>query len=166
MNSPIVKLVRIISGGQTGADRAGLDFAIEHDIPHGGWCPKGRRAEDGQVPDRYNVKEMPTSGYPPRTEQNVVDSDGTMIVTKSGKMTTGSALTEKLARKHKKPCLHVALEEMEKAGAPATGLLVAEWLAKNDIRVLNVAGSRESTTPGIHDVTVRLLEWTICPLEI
>ena len=72
-------LKKIISGGQTGVDRAALDFAIEHDIPYGGWCPKGRKAEDGPIGSRYLLKETPTSTYPQRTEWNVRDSDGTVI---------------------------------------------------------------------------------------
>ena len=90
-------LRKIISGGQTGADRAALDAAIELGIPHGGWIPKGRLTEDGPLPDRYQLVEMPTASYPKRTEQNVIDSDGTLIVT-HGKLTGGSALTQKLAR--------------------------------------------------------------------
>ena len=70
---------KIISGGQTGADRAALDVAIKFNIPHGGWIPKGRKAEDGRLPDRYQLQEMPTPSYPERTEQNVIDSDGTLI---------------------------------------------------------------------------------------
>jgi len=85
-------LQKIISGGQTGADRAALDFAIGFDIPHGGWIPKGRKTEDGVLPDKYKLKEMPTASYPKRTEKNVLDSDGTLILS-HGKLTGGSALT-------------------------------------------------------------------------
>ena len=80
---------RIISGGQTGAGRAALDFAIKMDLPHGGWVPKGRKSEDGPIPARYHLTEMPTKSYPKRTEQNVVDSDGTLIVS-HGKLKGGS----------------------------------------------------------------------------
>jgi len=73
-------LTKIISGGQTGADRAALDAAIDLGIPHGGWIPKGRNAEDGTLPDKYQLQEMPTASYPKRTEQNVIDSDGTLIL--------------------------------------------------------------------------------------
>ena len=72
----------IISGGQTGADRAALDVAIEHNFPHGGWIPKGRLTEDGPLPEKYLLKEMPTDSYPRRTEQNVIDSDGTLIISR------------------------------------------------------------------------------------
>jgi len=93
---------KIISGGQTGADRAALDAAIELDIPHGGWIPKGRKTEDGGLPEKYHLKEMPTGSYAARTEQNVIDSDGTLIVS-HGKLNGGSALTRRLAKKHKRP---------------------------------------------------------------
>ncbi len=84
-------LKKIISGGQTGADQAALDAAIKLGIPHGGWIPKGRSTENGKLPDKYKLKEMPTKSYPNRTEQNVIDSDGTLIIT-HGKLTGGSNL--------------------------------------------------------------------------
>ncbi len=90
---------KIISGGQTGADQAALDVAIKLDIPHGGWITKGRLTEDGPLPDKYNLQEMPTSSYPERTEKNILDSDGTLIIS-HGKLTGGSALTRELAVKH------------------------------------------------------------------
>ena len=80
---------KIISGGQTGADRAALDVAIKLSIPHGGWIPKGRKTEDGTLPDKYKLKEMTTASYPKRTEQNVIDSDGTLIIAR-GQLTGGS----------------------------------------------------------------------------
>ena len=90
---------RIISGGQTGADRAALDVAIKLDMPHGGWIPKGRKTEDGILPRKYHMQEMPTASYPKRTERNILDSDGTLILSR-GKLTGGSALTRRLAKKH------------------------------------------------------------------
>jgi len=101
-------LQKIISGGQTGADRAALDVAIEFNIPHGGWIPKGRKTEDGVLPDKYQLQEMPTASYPKRTEKNILDSDGTLILS-HGKLTGGSALTVKVATKHDRPWLHVDL---------------------------------------------------------
>jgi hypothetical protein len=95
---------KIISGAQTGADRAALDFAIKNDIPHDGWVPKGRIAEDGIIPEKYNVHEAPTQDYRRRTELNVVHSDGTLILT-HGELSGGSALTRTFAQKHKKPYL-------------------------------------------------------------
>jgi len=101
---------KIISGAQTGADRAGIDAAIESGIEYGGWVPEGRKAEDGIVPEKYNkLQEMTRGGYPERTEQNVIDSDGTVIFG-YGKLTTGSALTLKLAEQHEKPFRHIDLD--------------------------------------------------------
>ena len=97
---------KIISGGQTGADRAALDVAIELGVPHGGWIPKGRLTEEGSLPAKYQLKEMPTASYPKRTEQNILDSDGTLIVS-HGNLAGGSALTRKLAKKHQRPWLHI-----------------------------------------------------------
>jgi len=92
---------KIISGGQTGADRAALDVAIKLSIPHGGWIPKGRKAEDGPLPEIYKLKEMPTDSYPARTEQNVIDSDGTLIIAR-GKLTGGTDYTRQMTLKNKK----------------------------------------------------------------
>ena len=74
-------IIKIVSGGQTGADRGGLDASIHCELPHGGWCPKGRKAEDGRIPDKYQLVEMSTSDYLSRTEANVVDSDATVVFT-------------------------------------------------------------------------------------
>ena len=109
-------ITKIISGGQTGADQAALDFAIEHDIPHGGWIPKGRQTETGILPDKYKLDEMPTASYPKRTERNILDSDGTLIFSR-GKLTGGSALTRKLAKQYGKPWVHVDLAKMDEAEA-------------------------------------------------
>ena len=95
---------KIISGGQTGADQAALDVAIKLEIPHGGWIPKGRITEAGILPEKYKLKEMPTDSYPKRTEKNVLDSDGTLILS-HGKLTGGSVLTQNLANQHGRPCL-------------------------------------------------------------
>ena len=136
---------KIISGGQSGAERAGLDAAIELDTPYGGWLPMGRKAEDGSVPARYTeMKELTRGGYPKRTEMNVVDSDGTVVFS-HGKLSGGSALTRRLAGKHGKPFLFVDLD-IEVDHVP----VVHHWVVENDIRVLNVAGSRESKVPGIY----------------
>jgi hypothetical protein len=99
---------KIISGGQTGADRMALDWAIWHRIPHGGWCPKGRKAEDGPIGSKYLLKETPTSNYAQRTEWNVRDSDGTVIFSLAPALTGGSKKTIKFAIKHKKPWRHIS----------------------------------------------------------
>jgi hypothetical protein len=133
------QLERIISGGRTGADRAALDFALAHGIPHGGWCPKGRRAEDGVIPDRYELRETPSREYRERTEWNVRDSDATVIFSVGRELTGGSKLTAECAAKHGKPSLHLAKAAQ---GDPAGRL--REFLSAHAVKVLNVAGSRAS----------------------
>ncbi len=134
---------KIISGGQTGVDRAALDAALELKIPCGGWCPKGRRAEDGVIPQHYPLEEASSSGYPVRTELNVQDADGTLIIT-LGSPQGGTALTIRLAQKYRKPYLMVDLTQ------EPNFVIVREWLSKNEIRVLNIAGPRENEAPGIY----------------
>ena len=133
---------KIISGGQTGVDRAALDAAIYLSIVHGGCCPRGRLAEDGAIPDRYELIEMASSDYSVRTEQNVVDADGTLIVHR-GPLRGGTFLTRQLAERHGKPWLTVDLND------PAPFDEVHRWLDTNRVKVLNVAGPRESQSPGI-----------------
>jgi hypothetical protein len=145
---------KIISGGQTGADRAGLDAAIELDIPHGGWIPKGRKTEDGGLPEKYHLKEMPTGSYEARTEQNVIDSDGTLIVS-HGKLNGGSAMTRRLAKKHKRPWMHV---DLEKTSFFKAAMDVRDWVEQNQIKVLNVAGPRGSKDQEIYEATKKLLK--------
>lgn len=144
---------KIVSGGQTGADRAALDVAIHLNIPHGGWVPKGRKAEDGRVPDHYLLKEMSTASYPARTEANVVDSGGTLILT-HGRPNGGSKLTVELARKHRKPHLHIDLDVLRGDGRLYA---IVNWLAQNRIEVLNVAGSRAGEDPKIYDAVFEVL---------
>jgi hypothetical protein len=141
---------RIVSGGQTGVDRAALDVALELGYPCGGWCPAGRRAEDGVIPERYPLKETPWWGYPQRTEWNVRDSDGTLILT-AGSSDRGSTLTKELAEKRGKPCLVVDLTREADAGK------VREWIREHGIAVLNVAGPRESSAQGIYDLAIKFL---------
>lgn len=137
-------LDRIVSGGQTGVDRAALDVARELCIRRGGWCPRGRRAEDGPIPESYELEECPSREYPQRTEWNVRDSDGTLVLTR-GRPKGGTALTIRLAHKHRKPCLVLDLEE-----EPSVAEL-RQWVEINEIRILNIAGPRESTQSGIYD---------------
>lgn len=146
---------KIISGGQTGADIAGIDTALELGIEYGGSIPKGRRTEEGTLPERYDkIIELETTSYPIRTEKNVVDADATLILTYN-KMGSGSALTIKLAKKHKKPYLHINLEKKQDTEAIQE---VREWLTKVKPNVLNVAGSRESTSKGIYSRTYKILK--------
>jgi len=120
-------LKKIISGAQTGADRAALDVAIINGLPHGGWVPKDRKAEDGEVPEKYQVIELSSNDYRQRTEMNVKDTDGTLIIT-HGKLTGGSALTQKYAQKHDKPCLHIDAQEVSEASA---AVKIYQWIGEN-----------------------------------
>ena len=135
----------LVSGGQTGADRAALDVAIRHGFPHGGWCPAGRKAEDGPIGGQYELSETPSAKYLQRTEWNVRDSDGTVVFTLADRATGGSLRTIEFAQKHGKPCLHLW---------PARGyqpaLDLQRFVGLHNIKRLNVAGSRESKDPGIH----------------
>ena len=134
---------KIVSGGQTGADRAALDWAIENGIPHGGWCPKGRLAEDGPISPRYNLKETTSSSYVQRTEWNVRDSDGTVVFSIVPTLTGGSKKTVVFAEKHRRPVIHIS----SKTEQPAEKL--PQFISANGIRTLNVAGPRGSKEPGI-----------------
>jgi hypothetical protein len=150
-------LKKIISGGQTGADVAGLDAAIKHGIAHGGAIPKGRLTEDGVLLEKYHLQEMSTKSYPKRTEKNVVDSDGTVIFT-HGKLTGGSLLTQKKAIEHDKPLIHLDIDKI--TVEEAAGLL-KDFIQGNGILVLNVAGSRGSKDPEIYGKTFAVVETTL-----
>lgn len=139
-------LNKIVSGGQTGADRAALDIAIKFNIPHGGWITRGRRTESGPLPDVYNLKEMATRNYPARTRQNILDSDGTVIIAR-GSLTGGSALTYEFARKIGKWVCIINLLEQDIFEAALT---LHDFILDPGIRVLNVAGPRESHDPDIY----------------
>lgn len=151
--------MKIISGGQTGADRAALDYAIEFNISYGGWVPKGRKTEDERLPEKYKLQEMPTSDYSKRTEKNILSADGTLIVS-HGRLTGGSALTQFLAEKHNKPFFHVDFNRMSLEEA---GEAVRIWLEKNQIKTLNVAGPRANKDPAIYEATRRLLDAAFKP---
>jgi hypothetical protein len=150
MNAEIRRL-KIVSGGQTGVDRAALDVGLALGLTVGGWCPRGRRAEDGRIPDRYPLVETPERNYQTRTRRNVEDADGTLILNQ-GPLDGGTALTVDYARQGGKPYWVVALE---------TGIepvAFRAWLAAHHITVLNVAGPRESKRPGVYAAACRLLE--------
>lgn len=141
--------LKIISGGQTGVDRAGLDAAIKLGIPHGGWCPKGRKAEDGTIPLKYKLSEGPSPNYPWRTEQNVVESDATLIYCHDTHASRGTMLTVKYCTKHGKPCIDV-LTTLSLFEFP--DLAYDEVAAQiSGFSTINVAGPRESTNPGIYE---------------
>ncbi len=141
---------KIISGGQTGADRAALDAAIERGITGGGWCPKGRASEDGPIPDHYPLMETPSADPAQRTEWNVRDADATLIIAR-GELTGGTALTQRLATSRQKPCLVIDPAETTSAAT------VRAWLNEHAVRTLNVAGPRASTDPPIYELALQLL---------
>ena len=145
---------KIISGGQTGADQAALDAAIKLGIPHGGWIPKGRLTEKGPLPGNYNLTEMQTSSYPLRTEQNVVDSSGTLIIS-HGRLSEGSNYTRKMAIKHQRPWLHI---DLNKTPAFKAATLIRSWLNEHQIDILNVAGPRASKDDQIYSAVFKLIE--------
>ena len=143
-NSPAepVRPAKIISGGQTGIDRAALDAAIALGIPHGGWCPRGRLAEDGAIPSRYRLTETDSPEYRVRTERNVLEGDATLILHR-GRLSGGTELTRQLAERHGRPCLAVDLEN------PPEPEAIRRWIVAFSGGTLNVAGPRESQSPGI-----------------
>lgn len=147
-------LKKIISGGQTGVDRAALDVAMRLGVDHGGWVPKGRMAEDGVLPPHYAVQEMPTAAVEARTEKNVQDSDGTLIISR-GSPTGGTDHARKMALKHGRQLLHVDLSLGQQASS--AGSLVASWIEMNRIEILNVAGPRASHDPAIYMDAVNIL---------
>lgn len=144
--------LQIISGGQTGADRHALDWAISKGLRHGGWCPRGRLAEDGPIPSRYELRETTTADYLQRTQQNVQDSDGTVIFTVARKLQGGTLATAQFALESGKPCLHIHAKSARAAQS------LAHFIHKHNIRRLNVAGSRASKEPGVGALTERVLE--------
>jgi predicted Rossmann fold nucleotide-binding protein DprA/Smf involved in DNA uptake len=136
--------VRIISGGQTGVDRGALDAALDTGCDCGGWCPSGRRAEDGPIPARYPVRELSSNAYRERTLRNVLDSDGTLII-HFGELRGGTRLTRTLCRQYGRPCLAV------EGGAGQTSAIaqrIAAFCRRHRIDTLNVAGPRESQATG------------------
>ena len=151
---------RIVSGGQTGADRAALDFALHIGIECGGWVPKGRMAEDGVIPAHYpNLVETDSDDPNIRTELNVRDADATILITR-GAPTGGSAFTAEVAMRLDKPILHVDLlrKSMDQV-VPE----VCRWMQDLHPAILNVAGPRASDDPAIYDLTKVLLEEAIRP---
>ena len=138
-------LQKIISGGQTGVDRAGLDAALSCHFPTGGWCPKGRRAEDGPISPEYPLIETPETDYQFRTAKNITESDGTLVIIYQ-KPDAGTRLTINLAKKTGKPFYIVKLDQ-NNIQTPE----IIHWINNEKIKVLNVAGPRESFCPGIYE---------------
>ena len=151
-------VTKIVSGGQTGADRAALDWAISHGIEHGGWCPEGRLAEDGSIPERYNVTELPGAGYRARTKANVRDSDATLIMSIDPTLTGGSRQTAAFAKTLRKPWIHVHPQIDWR-------MVLRHFLDEHRITILNVAGPRAGTVPGISAFTTEVLD-SLIPREL
>lgn len=152
----VLSVTHIISGGQTGADQGGLAAGVTLGLSTGGWAPAGWRTEAGPAPGlaRLGLREHNSDGYSGRTAANIRDSDGTLIV--AAKSSSGSRLTARLAQQARKPCLWLSVAEIQEDAVEARETL-RDWLAKNRIRVLNVAGNRESVAPGIARITHDLL---------
>jgi len=150
MQNAVVTSLRIFSGGQTGVDRAALDIALELGLGHGGWCPRGRRAEDGSIHPRYHLRETAEKDYSARTRRNVESTDGTLILYK-GELEGGTEYTAQIAGQLHKPLLMVDLDQ------PVGADTFKDWLARNNISILNVAGPRESKYPGIYQQSAALL---------
>jgi hypothetical protein len=149
---------KIVSGGQSGVDRAALDTALECGLPCGGWCPKGRKAEDGTIPSRYPLSETPSDVYAQRTEWNVRDSDGTLVLTK-GRPTEGTAFTIEVAARLGKPCLVLDLTDRPDAQP------VLAWATRHAVGTLNVAGPRESRSPGLYQEAKQFLRTVLSQFE-
>jgi hypothetical protein len=152
-----VKMVyKIVSGGQTGVDRASLDVAAELGLRRGGWCPKGRVAEDGPIPEVYPLTETPTADYRQRTGWNVRDTEATLVLT-VGRPEGGTALTVEKARLQGRPCKVV---DLSRATDPAT---VRKWIEQGGYETLNIAGPRESSKPGIYALASSFLRGLFAP---
>ena len=146
--------MKIISGGQTGVDRAALDIALKHRIESGGWCPAGRLDEIGRIPDRYPLKELENGGSTERTLQNVKDSDGTVVIY-SSKLSGGTEQTVKFCVEQRRPheLIDASSFSIKKAGH-----LIADFVRENKIDTLNVAGPRQSEWPEGYDYAFRALD--------
>lgn len=148
--------ITIISGGQSGIDRAALDFALENDIQCGGWCPLGRLAEDGIISNKYPLKETSTTEYKERTKLNIEDSDGTLILFENYK-DEGTLLTIELANLANKPVMVIKLPVDKSFNSEQ----VSSWINANKIGLLNIAGPRESSSPGIFKLALQFLQYLL-----
>lgn len=140
----------VVSGGQTGVDRAALDWALHNKISAGGWCPKGRLAEDGTIPDRYPLRETWSADFSIRTEYNVRDSSATLIIYRA-MMSQGTMLAKKYCIQYQKPFMEIDVDREYHSKE------IVNWLDDKRIEILNIAGPRESQSPGIYIATMELL---------
>lgn len=148
--------IQIISGGQTGVDRAALDFALDNNIPCGGWCPRGRMAEDGSIPDKYPLKEIDDPSYAARTKKNLLEGDGTLVLYIKDP-DKGTKLTIEYCRQENKPILSLQIyyqKNIEEA---------SNWIQENQIRKLNIAGPRASSEPEIYQAAYEFLKQLFIP---
>ncbi len=141
---------RIVSGGQTGVDQGALQAAIDSGVDHGGWCPRGRMCEAGVIPRRFQLTESTSREYWVRTEQNVIDSDGTLVLYYPP-LAGGTGLTIRMAEKHRRPYLAIDLSERPDVEA------IRRWIIEQEVHILNVAGPRESSHPGIGRQTYEMI---------
>lgn len=146
--------MKIISGGQTGVDRAALDVALKHGIECGGWCPAGRLDEFGRIPDQYPVQELAVGGFTERTLQNVKDSDGTVIIY-PGKLGAGTEQTVRFCMELQRPHQIIAAP---KISAEDAAKLIAGFVRNHKVTILNVAGPRQSEWPEGYDYAYSVLD--------
>lgn len=147
----------IVSGGQTGADRAALDFALRHGLAHDGWCPRGRLAEDGPLDPRYELRQTPSRKYAQRTEWNVRDSDATVVFSMGGEVQGGTALTIELAERLGKPWLHLVGGDLSPSTIEESASRLMAFLAEHRVARLNVAGPRSSQDPQVANFVDQVL---------
>jgi Circularly permutated YpsA SLOG family len=151
---------RIISGCRTNIERSALDWAMENHIPHGGWCPKGRRSEDGRIPKKYLLQEMKSSDYHPQSLRNVLDSDGTAMITLMPVLSRDHLLTRRLAANHGKPWIHIHM------GLPDAGERLRAFIDEHSVTILNIVGVHEpqsaNTDDAVRAVLSELYESVVC----
>lgn len=153
----MLSIEKIVSGGQSGADRAGLDWAIARGIPHEGWCPAGRKAEDGPIDSSYRLRETPATGYITRTKWNVRDSDATVVFSLTAELSGGSLATKRIAERLGKPCLHLS-----QAATAEPALALRKFVEENFVAILNIAGPRASGEANIADFVEQVLDDAFC----
>jgi len=151
---------KIISGGQTGVDRAALEWTLANGVLHGGWCPKGRKAEDGIIPPQFQLTETGSENYSVRTRRNIRDSGGTVIFSQSPELSGGSSETAETAKEIGKPLLHL----ISSMGINEAATQLNAFIKEHDVVVLNVAGPRASEEPETGQFVKAVLACALKPL--